>query len=116
MYLDRNSYYLLVAVIFSGMVLVALSCIVCCYCMKEKHVNEDVRVFYFKNIQKDKSIMNDPMSTHLNESIVDPETDRKQLIPKSSSEAPVQIEDIELVVSNFKSKEYAESQRAMMST
>ena len=49
-YMDKESYYLLIAIVFFGSILVALGCITLCYCLKEKHVNEDAKVYYYKNI------------------------------------------------------------------
>ena len=38
--------------IFGSLLIFSIVCI-CCYCMKEKNADQDAKIYYYKNVQKE---------------------------------------------------------------
>lgn len=49
--------YLIYAIAIASIVLFSLLVIICCYCMKEKGVHDEAKIYYYKNIQNDQSVL-----------------------------------------------------------
>ena len=60
-YLDREAFYLLMAIAVAGTCLVCLLFVICCYCLKERNVHEDAKIYYYRNIQEDGMMINNQL-------------------------------------------------------